>query len=109
MQLAQAQLFLNFLAWAFAPKLNKLIWSFKLWPLFSCQWPPDQVTLMIRSVELMSRPRATPSHHQAAKMALKGQRHLVVPPPIHHPSPIEEVNSQSPWDSVLFGKSSDLN
>ena len=25
-------------------------------------------------------------HHQVARMALKTQRHLVAPPPIHHPS-----------------------
>ena len=31
--------------------------------------------------------RATPSHYQVADMALKRQRHLVAPPPIHHPSP----------------------
>ena len=41
---------------------------------------------MIRSLELTSRPRATPSHHQVAGMALKRQRYLIVPPPIHHPS-----------------------
>ena len=87
MQLAQAQSFHNFLAWAFTPKLNELIWSFNLQPLFPCHWPPDQVISMIRSLELTSKPRATPSHHQAAKMALKRQRHLTVPPPIHHPSP----------------------
>ena len=37
-------LFLKFLAWAFAPELNEHIQSFNSWPLFSCQWLPDQVT-----------------------------------------------------------------
>ena len=42
---------------------------------------------MIRSLELISRLRATSLHHQAARMALKKQRHLVVTPaPVHHPS-----------------------
>ena len=40
MQLWQAHLFLNFLAWAFAPKLYELIQSFNSWPLFLCQWLP---------------------------------------------------------------------
>ena len=44
MWLTQAKLFLNFLAWAFAPKLNEPIWSFNSWPLFSCQWLQDWVT-----------------------------------------------------------------
>ena len=43
---------------------------------------------MIRSLDSISRLRATPSPHQVAKMALKIQRHLEVP---HHRSP-----SQSP-------------
>ena len=42
---------------------------------------------MIRRLELVSKPGATPSHHQTADMAPKRQRHLVVPPLIHHPSP----------------------
>ena len=41
---------------------------------------------MIRSLELVSRLRATPSHHPVAGMALKRQRHLVAPHHIHHPS-----------------------
>ena len=52
MWLMQAQLVLNFLAWAFAPELNEPIWSFNSQPLFLCQWPPDQVTYMIRSLEV---------------------------------------------------------
>ena len=40
---------------------------------------------MIRSLDLISRLRATPSPHQVAKMALKIQRHLEVPHPDHHP------------------------
>ena len=42
--LTQAQPFLNFLASAFVPTLNELIWSFNLQPLFPCQWLPNQVT-----------------------------------------------------------------
>ena len=90
MWLAQAWSFLNFLEWAFAPKLNELIWSFNLQPLFPCQWLPDQVTLMIRGLELMSRPRARPLHYQVAEMALKRQRHLIASPPICHPSPWQD-------------------
>ena len=42
---------------------------------------------MIKRLELVSKLRATPSHYWAADMALKRQRHLVAPPPIHHSSP----------------------
>ena len=41
---------------------------------------------MIRSLASISRLRATPSHHQVAKMALKIQRHVEAPHHIHHPS-----------------------
>ena len=42
---------------------------------------------MIRRLELISILRTTSSHYQVAGMALKRQRHLVAPPPIHLPSP----------------------
>ena len=41
---------------------------------------------MIKSLELISRLRATPSHHQVAITALKIQRHLEAPHHTHHPS-----------------------
>ena len=41
---------------------------------------------MIRNLEVISRLRATPSHHQVARMVLKRQRHLVAPHHVHHPS-----------------------
>ena len=42
---------------------------------------------MIRSLKALSRQKATSSHHWMAGMVLKTQRHLVAPPPVHHPSP----------------------
>ena len=75
--------FFLFLARAFAPHSNDLIWSFSSWPLWSCQWPPDLVTWKTRHLELISRWRATWMGHPKAKRTLKRWEHWAVPPTCH--------------------------
>ena len=63
---------------------------------------------MIWSLESICRLRVTPSHHQAAEMALRIQRHLEAPHHIHHLVSSKETNTGLAWDSVLFGNTGDL-
>ena len=83
--------------------------SFNLWSTFLYWWPPDQATWTIRSLELSSTWRATPSYHQMAKMAQRGRGVWQHPIPITIPVHGEETNTWPPWDSVYFGDSSDCN
>ena len=94
----QAPQFLKCFAWDFAPEGNELIQSFNSQPLFLCQWLPDWVTWMIRSLELISRLRATPSPHQVAEMALKIKRHTSG----------KETSTWPASDLALFGNTGDL-
>ena len=103
MWLAQALSFLNFLALDFAPELKELIQSLSLWLTFLLWWLPNQVTWIIRSLELSSRWRATPSHHQTAEMAMNRQRHLVVPHHVHHPSLARRLTPDCPETRYCLG------
>ena len=97
-RLTQAQLFLTFLVWAFAPKLNELIQSFNSWPMFPNQWPPIWVTLMIRRLELVSKLRATPSHHWMTQHGPK-ETEVFGSTPSHSPSqfPVRKLTPDHPW------------
>ena len=56
---------------------------------------------MLRRLELAYKLRATPSHHWAADMALKRQRHLVAPPP-HAPSQYPVRKPTPDWPGTQY-------
>ena len=110
MQLAQAQLFLHFLAWAFVPNLNKIIWQFQL---------------MVDSSMLMAA-WSSDLDNQKSGATVQTEGHTLTPPkqlnrpwgdrsiwlhPITFTIPVssEEANAWLPRDLVLFGSSSYLN